>query len=214
MPAGMQAKLLRVLQEGQIIRLGETKAIDVDFRLISATNRDLLRESDSGSFRTDLFYRVAALTISLPPLRERKEDIPAIVQMLLASSSRKQGKRIRSVEPSAMAALARFSWRGNVRELQNEIERAVTLIDDGGSIRIEDLSEKIIDGDGASLPGPSRTETETQSGDLRTRTEQFECREIQNALDRHGGNKTHAAKDLGVTYQGLLKKMRRLKMID
>lgn len=211
MPIGMQAKLLRVLQEGEVTRVGESQPRKVDFRLVSATNRDLLAEADSDRFRRDLYYRIAAFPIRIPPLRERREDIADVTTMLLAAAMRRQGKRTGALSPDAMAALKRFDWPGNVRELQNEIERAVTMVGAGEPIEVSHLSAKLT---GAGPSPAEAASSAADSGELRARTAAFERTEVEAALERQGGNKTRAAKELGITYQGLLKKMKRLGMVD
>jgi transcriptional regulator with PAS, ATPase and Fis domain len=143
MPPSMQAKLLRVVQEGEIIPVGETRPRPIDVRSISATNRDLSGAVAAGSFRQDLYYRLAAFPIQLPPLRERSEDIPLLVDRILQRAVERHGKRIRGIESAAMDLLVAFEWPGNVRELENEIERAVALAREGDDIRIAHLSRKL-----------------------------------------------------------------------
>ena len=125
----MQAKLLRVLQEGEIRRVGGKKTIRVDVRLISACNRDLAEEVRKKRFRSDLFYRINVITIELPPLRERKEDIPLLVEHFLQRGAKKIGRKKR-ISPRALEYLMEYDWPGNVRELENEIERAMVLAED------------------------------------------------------------------------------------
>jgi DNA-binding NtrC family response regulator len=210
MPLGMQAKLLRTLESLEVTRVGESRPRKVDFRLLSATNRDLAAESERGAFRSDLYYRIAAFPIRLPALRERPEDIPPIAEALLGAACRRSGKRTPRIEPDAMAALARFRWPGNVRELKNEIERAVAVAAEGEPIGLRLLSPKL------TAPGPSPTAAAGAAadagdpGELRSRTAEFERQEILAVLERHGGKRADAARELGITYQGLVKKMRRL----
>src|SRR5262249_25715514 len=134
MPLPMQAKLLRVLQEGEITPVGESRPQKVDVRVLSATNRDLSAAVTAKTFRADLYYRLAVFPIRLPPLRDRREDIPLLAGRWLARSARGSGKRIDGIDADALDALVRFNWPGNVRELQNEIERAVALGANGQSI--------------------------------------------------------------------------------
>src|SRR5215831_11057562 len=134
MPLPMQAKLLRVLQEGEITPVGESRPQKVDVRVLSATNRDLGAAVRAKTFRADLYYRLAVFPIRLPPLRDRREDIPLLASRFLAKSSQASGKRIGEIDADALAALVRFNWPGNVRELQNEIERAVALAANGQRI--------------------------------------------------------------------------------
>ncbi|MBY0278284.1 sigma 54-interacting transcriptional regulator, partial [Candidatus Binatia bacterium] len=143
MPLAMQVKLLRVLQESEFLRVGETRPRKVDVRVIAATNRDLDAEVKRGGFRADLYYRLAAFPIRLPPLRERRDDIPALAAALLATISSRLGRGPVGIEPGALDLLVRFDWPGNVRELENEIARAVALLGAATRIRGEHLSEKI-----------------------------------------------------------------------
>ena len=127
LPSEVQAKLLRVLQEGQIQRLGSTKTISVDVRVIAATNRDLQREVDEGRFRQDLFDRLNVSPISIPALRNRREDIPPVVWTFVGEFSEKMGKKVREISRGDMDRLQQYAWPGNIRELRNTIERAVIL---------------------------------------------------------------------------------------
>jgi transcriptional regulator with GAF, ATPase, and Fis domain len=142
-PAPMQAKLLRVLQEGEIVPVGETRPRKVDVRVISATNRDLAAGVASGTVRRDLYYRLAAFPIRLPALRDRREDIPLLADRMLSAAGERHRKRFPGIAPAALECLMRFDWPGNVRELENEIERAVALARDGETIGPEHLSAKV-----------------------------------------------------------------------
>src|SRR6185369_9493165 len=127
MPMTMQVKLLRVLQEGEVVPLGDTRPRKIDVRVISATNRELSTEIAAHRFREDLYYRLAAFPIRIPPLRERREDIPLLADHFLAGAAERHRKWIRGIEPAALELLTRFDWPGNVRELSNELERAAAL---------------------------------------------------------------------------------------
>jgi transcriptional regulator with GAF, ATPase, and Fis domain len=127
LPLNAQAKLLRVLQDGEIYRIGSTKAVKVDIRLVAATNHDLATAVKEGKFREDLFYRLSVFPIRIPPLRERTEDIPALANHLALQCARRMGKRITGIGPGVLDALTSYEWPGNVRELQNVIERSVIL---------------------------------------------------------------------------------------
>jgi two-component system, NtrC family, response regulator HupR/HoxA len=199
----LQAKLLRVLQEGEIRPVGENRAHKVDVRVLAATNRVLDEEVKAGRFREDLFYRLSVFPIHLPPLRDRVEDIPAIARHLVGRLAAQQKKAIGGVSEEALAALARYAFPGNVRELANELERAVLLVEPGGEIGEDLLSEHIQAQAGGAGEAPSV---------LQARTNSFEREEITAALERAGGVKTRAAEELGITYRGLLKKMKRLGM--
>jgi transcriptional regulator with PAS, ATPase and Fis domain len=149
----MQAKLLRVLENGEVVPVGDTRPRRVDVRVISATNRDLQGEVAQRCFREDLCYRVAAFPIRMPPLRERREDIPLLADRFLTAAAARHQKQVSGIDPAAMALLVRFDWPGNVRELQNEIERAVALARDGTMVSREHLSPKL--GEAHILPSPS-----------------------------------------------------------
>jgi transcriptional regulator with GAF, ATPase, and Fis domain len=138
LPLGLQAKLLRVLQEGEFERVGNPRPVSVDVRVIAATNRDLKRAISDGSFREDLFYRLNVFPVALPPLRERREDIPLLVRHFVRKHGRKAGKVIDTIPHKVMTALQEYSWPGNVRELQNIIERAV-IVASGATIRPDEL---------------------------------------------------------------------------
>ena len=145
LPLAMQPKLLRFLQDGEVRRVGEAKPRHVDVRVISATNRDLKVEIEREAFREDLFFRLSTFTIDLPPLRERAEDIPLLAERLLRTQCDLQRKRVRGIEPAALEALGRYEWPGNVRELENEIARAVAILDDGARISQGTFSARVAD---------------------------------------------------------------------
>src|SRR5213593_431261 len=196
----LQAKLLRVLEEGEVRPVGETRAHTVDVRVIAATNRRLEDEVKAGRFREDLYYRLRVFPIRLPPLRERREDIPALVRHLVRRLAAQLKKPVGEPTDETLALLARYPFPGNVRELANELERAVLLAGPGAPLTDDLLSERLQEaaGDGAA---PSL---------LQHRTDSFEREQIEAALA--GGVKTRAAEALGITYRGLLKKMKRLGM--
>jgi len=203
MTLGLQAKLLRVLQEGEVRPVGESRTRPVDVRVIAATNRRLEEEVKAGRFREDLYYRLRVFPIHLPPLRERREDIPALARHLVARLTAQLKKPVGPPTPEALALLARYPFAGNVRELANELERAMILAEPGAPITEDLLSDHIINVAGAN--GSVR-------GELQRRTDEFERAEIAAAIARTGGVKVRAAEDLGITYRGLVKKMRRLGM--
>jgi DNA-binding NtrC family response regulator len=161
----LQVKLLRVLQEQEFERVGDTHTIRVDVRVIAASNRDLLEEVHSGRFREDLYYRLNVITITLPPLRERREDIPELVSHFLRVYAERNGRRIRHVEPAAMEALQDYDWPGNVRELQNYIERAV-LLAPGDVLTVDLLADPVLG------RGPQRRRP-TDQMDLESLLEEF-----------------------------------------
>src|SRR6185369_8399750 len=148
MSHSMQKKLLRVLQEGMIRRVGGKDFIRVDVRIICATNKDLMEECKQGRFREDLYYRLNVINIKVPALRERKEDIPQLVEHFLGDLATQSGKQ-KPIEPAALKRLSQYTWPGNVRELQNEVKRMYALSEE--SIQVGDLSEVIMSGDGREL---------------------------------------------------------------
>jgi Nif-specific regulatory protein len=222
MPAAMQAKLLRVLQEGEVVPVGDTRPRTVDVRVISATNRDLGAAVAARSFRQDLYYRLAAFPIRLPPLREHREDIPLLVNHVLARATEHHHKRIAGLHPVALECLVRFDWPGNVRELQNELERAVALAQDGQQITPAHLSPKLC-AVGDAISDASTTSGEPAAGtageatlgeadqaprSLRKARATFEARHIAETLREHGGNVSRAAAALGLSRVMLQKKMK------
>jgi Nif-specific regulatory protein len=220
MPAAMQAKLLRVLQDGEVVPLGDTRPRRVDVRVISATNRDLHAEVAQRAFREDLYYRVAAFPIRLPPVRERREDIPLLADRFLTAAAARHHKRVAGIDPAAMALLAQFDWPGNVRELQNEIERAVALACDGAMVSPEHLSPKL--GEARVLPspdvaagpddemdgGPPTAPTAVPIGPLREARTEFEAHYIAEALRQNDRNVSRTARVLGLSRVMLQRKMK------
>jgi DNA-binding NtrC family response regulator len=192
MAPGLQAKLLRVLEDGHYRRVGATQELRTDARVIAATNRPLEEEMTSGRFREDLYYRLNVLTVDLPPLRERREDIPELVEHFL--TSRKIGPTRYQVEPGALAALARYDWPGNVRELANVIERAQILAE-GHLITADDLPDNLAE---ASRPPAA----DAPGGDPRHLRE-VERRHVQAVLQEVKGNKVRAARVLGISRRAL-----------
>ena len=206
MPHSMQTKLLRVLQEGQVRPVGGSRYHQVEFRLISSSNRDLQQEVEKGTFRADLFYRVQVFPIKLPALRERKEDIPLLAAHFLEKFARKRKQPATRLTPRALYLLVQFNWPGNVRELENEMERALTLAGEDREIRAEYLSEKL--STSAGHPPPPLTDGLT----LNVAVEQIERQLITQALCDTGGNRSKAARKLEITRQGLLNKIARYKI--
>jgi len=197
----MQVKLLRVLQNGEIVPVGETTPHYVDVRVISATNRDLEQETRRGKFRADLFYRLSTFPISLPPLRERKEDIPILAGHLLQRITETFGKPVPGFSLLTIGILGRYPWPGNVRDLENEIKRAVALVGAGEIIQPEHLSERLTVQRAA---GPSGAATPTS---LRRARDRFEEEFITGILREHGGNASQAAKTMGISRVMLQKKI-------
>jgi len=205
MSSGMQGKLLRILQTGELRRVGAERIRKVDVRIIAATNRDLGRMVEEGKFRQDLFFRLSVARIALPPLRERREDIPAIVEHLLAKAAGAAPPK--RVVPAALARLAAYRWPGNVRELENELMRALAFC--GDSIAVADLSPQVAGEAEAALT----TLEDPDSLTLRPRVERLERALLKEALSRSAGNQTKAAESLGLSRFGLQKKLRRYGMM-
>jgi Nif-specific regulatory protein len=219
MPAVMQAKLLRVLQEGEVVPVGDNRPRRVDVRVVSATNRDLAEEVRRGSFREDLFYRIAAFPIALPALRERREDILPIAARMLAATAERYKKRVAGFEQSAVDLLVRYGWPGNVRELQNEIERATALARDEEAIGAAHLSPKLRGEGPEARPAPAADEARRDGSatrgasaaalaSLRDARAAFEADFITKTLAASGGNITRAAQTMGLSRVALQKKMK------
>jgi Nif-specific regulatory protein len=206
MPHAMQTKLLRVLQEGQVRPVGGSHYRQVNFRLITSSNRDLLEEVKKGNFRDDLYYRVQVFPIRLPPIRERKEDIPLLAAHFLEKFAKKLNLPDARLTPWALDLLAQFDWPGNVRELENEIERALTLAGGDREIQAAYLSEKITGTLGQDAINQVNGMT------LRDATERMELQMVTKALRDTDGNRSKAARILGLTRQGLLNKIARYKI--
>jgi transcriptional regulator with PAS, ATPase and Fis domain len=197
----LQAQLLRALQEGEILRVGESRPRKVDVRVIAATNRNLVREVRAGRFREDLFYRLNVVQVRVPALRERRTDIPDFARHFLAKSVRGAEPLEKALRPELLERLVSYEWPGNVRQLRNEILRAAILTRGRGAIGVDDLSEDL-------RAGPARSPGHS----LRDRVESAQRRIVEETLHEHGWNKTRAARALGVTRQGLLKMMGRLEI--
>lgn len=195
-PLHLQAKLLRVIQNRSVVRVGGSKAIPVDIRLICATNMNLEQLVREGRFREDLYYRINTVHINLPPLRERKEDIVPLAQLFLERFSKKYHRYLEGLDGSAEAALEGAWWSGNIRELQNCIEKAV-ILSDGNELTGKDLQ-----------PGQSKSGA-SGSGTLRAANEAEEERLVREAMERSGGNISSAAKILGVSRPTLYAKLKK-----
>ncbi len=197
-----QVKLLRVLQEGEIRPLGAQRPRRVDVRVISATNRDLAADVEAGRFRRDLYYRLAAFPIHLPPLRERPMDIPAIAARILQDVNRAFHRAVPSLAEETLRRMADYAWPGNVRELHNEIQRMVALSDGDVPLPPALLSPAIAGGGRTRAPGAA-------CACLKDRVEALERAAIDAALVRHGGNISHVAAELGLSRVGLRSKIAR-----
>jgi PAS domain S-box-containing protein len=202
MTLAMQAKLLRVLQEREIERVGGTKSTKIDLRVIAATNRDLEAMITRGEFRQDLYYRLNVITIHIPPLRERTEDIPVLCQALLHKICAQLGCGVEGIAPGAMELLMQYKWPGNIREMENVLERAVNLIDDEMVILPEHLPPQL-----RKCHRPK--ETLEAGRDLTETLYEAERQAILKALEAAGGNRSKAAKILGVHRSGLYQKLQK-----
>jgi two-component system response regulator HupR/HoxA len=199
----MQAKILRVLQEKEVRRIGDTRASRIDIRVIAATNKDIEREMGAGRFREDLFFRVGVLRIHLAPLRQRRSDIPVLADHFAVKYARRIGRDVPRLSDEVLDMFKQYSWPGNVRELENEVHRMVALADDGRPVGRSLLSGRILEH--LRCAG-----AEDRDGCLKERLAGFERQVIMEALDLYGWNKTHAARHLGLTRQGLHRKLHRL----
>ncbi len=193
----VQAKLLRALQEREIRRVGGERTITVRTRVVAATNRDLRSAVEAGSFREDLYFRLSGFVITVPPLRDRREDIPRLVQVFLARSAKRTKKDVRAVSPDAMSALMDYRWPGNVRELEHAIERAV-IVTRHPSIRLRDLPPEVANRTAPSPPDDSL--------DLQVHEEAL----IRRALERYHGNRRQAARALNISSVTLWRRMKEL----
>ena len=200
LPLELQPKLLRALESDEILPVGASRPVRVDVRVIAATNRDLESEIEAGRFRDDLFYRLKVIEIPLPPLRERKEDIPPLVEHLLERLNRKLGKRVLGLDHAAMQVVMSAPWKGNVRELENVLERAV-LLGESDYLGLSDLPPDLT----GAVHFPE------QSDDLRAAVRAYEAQHIRHVLRACGGNREEAARRLGVNPSTLY---RHLKAFD
>jgi DNA-binding NtrC family response regulator len=204
MPIDLQAKLLRVLEERSVRRLGGTKSVAVDFRLISSTNRSPDTAVKEGRLRQDLYFRINTISIQVPPLRERREDIPVLVRAFLERYTAKHGREVESIEPEAYRRMLAYGWPGNVRELQHAIERAV-LVSRSKEIGLEDLPEALQHAPRDSPAGPAVAPSAVPAGSL----EEIERASILKALETTRWNKQAAAALLGLRRPTLYSKMRK-----
>jgi two-component system response regulator HydG len=208
MSAGMQVKLLRALQEREITRVGGETSVSVDVRVIAATNKDLVQKIKHGNFREDLYYRLNVVTLTVPPLRERREDIPLLTQHFLSTLAKKNHKKLKGVTPQVMDRFLKYGWPGNVRELMNAVERAVVL-SRSEYLDEQDLPLSIKD-DGLSEAQSVKSGVAV-SGDLPL--EDVEKATILSTLESTKGNKSEAARRLGITRKTLHKKLKKYGMM-
>jgi transcriptional regulator with GAF, ATPase, and Fis domain len=193
MSPALQAKLLRVLQEREFEPLGSERTQHVDVRVIAATNRDLRQMVEDGRFQQDLYYRLNVIPIHIPPLRERREDIPVLVEHFIALHAQRAGRRIDRVDPAVLDEMRSASWPGNVRELENALERAVVL-----------STGPVIDRESVRLPGPAAPQTSSlPSLNLRQNIDWVERETVRRALQSSGGVKKDAAEAMGISQRAL-----------
>jgi two-component system, NtrC family, response regulator AtoC len=199
LPPPMQAKLLRVLEERKVLRVGGTDEIDVDVRFVAATNRDLEREVARGTFRHDLFFRLSGMTVRVPPLRERPKDLPRLAEHFAQRATQAAGRPPARFTDGFVQALLRYPWPGNVRELRNVIERAVVLAS-SPELTVAELPERLA----VLAPVAPRAPSV-----MRDRLDDVERRALADALREAGGNRTHAARQLGISRRALLYKLKK-----
>lgn len=200
LPFSLQAKLLRALENREVQRVGSNEVTKVDVRIVAATNRDLAAEVEKGTFRRDLYYRLSAIEVLLPPLRDRREDIPLLCDLFLRTFGERFGKAVKGVSLPAKDLLMRYGWEGNVRQLQNVMERAVMMAA-ADFVSVSDLPEYLR---GPHDPGTGEDDL-TLSGVEKT--------VIEKALRQAGGNKQQAARALGLTRQALYRKLKRYQIV-
>jgi DNA-binding NtrC family response regulator len=206
MASETQAKVLRVLEERKLERVGSTETVDVDVRVVSATHRDLEEEVAAGRFREDLYYRLKVVETWLPPLRERIEDLPALADRFLGQVAERLEREKRTLGPGALARLSRYPWPGNVRELRNVLERAAVMAA-GDEIAEEDLQLE----SGAAPSEANRSDRDLSFSEAKRQTvERFERRYLSEALREHEGNVSRTANAIGMVRQSLQQKIREL----
>jgi DNA-binding NtrC family response regulator len=205
MSPSAQARLLRVLQERVLQRVGGTATIELDVRVISASNRDLAKMFEEGSFRQDLFYRLVVFPITLPPLRDRREDIPSLVEHFLEKYARDAGKRVTRVDAQAMDALSTHGWPGNVRELENVIHRTL-LVSSGLELTLEDLPPGIGGDQTVAAPAVQPT-ADSGAGTGTVNLDELEREAIVRAMENNKGNLSDVARQLGIGRSTLYRKL-------
>jgi transcriptional regulator with PAS, ATPase and Fis domain len=204
MPLELQAKLLRALQEKEVQPVGGAP-VSVDIRILAATNSDLHRRMEEGRFRRDLYFRVAGFALQVPPLRERREDVPVLVESFMRAFARESGKAVRGITVKALRVLTEYAWPGNVRELEHEVRRLVYLCPEGQAIDSTMISLHIL-----AEPHEGGGEPVLDTLELSRHVKAVEKRLIHEALGKTAGNRTQAAKLLGISRNGLAIKMEEL----
>ncbi|MCK4426009.1 MAG: sigma 54-interacting transcriptional regulator, partial [Deltaproteobacteria bacterium] len=206
MPLSLQVKLLRVLQEEEVRPLGDTRCIQVDVRIVAATAKDLAQEVSKGNFREDLFYRINVLSIVIPPLRDRKEDIPLLVDHFIERYNSRLKKKVEGVNPEVMHLFLEYKWPGNIRELENAIERAMVYADNP-TIQARDLPPQIWAGSRVESASPI-TALDGSIFSIKKSSKMLERGLIIKALDETKGNKTKASHLLEISLPALLYKIK------
>jgi two-component system response regulator AtoC len=209
LPGQLQVKLLRVLQDGEIRRIGESKPIQIDVRIVAATVKDLSKEVNEGRFREDLFYRLNVLPIHIPPLRERKEDIPLLIQHFIGKYNQAMNKNVADIDHKALETLINYKWYGNVRELENTIERAIVL-SEKNNIELENLPMEI-----QNFKEEFQVESwPDEEYSVKKTSKILEINLIKKALKKTKGNHTHAAKLLEISHRALLYKIKEYGIVE
>jgi two-component system response regulator AtoC len=209
LPGQLQVKLLRVLQDGEIRRVGESKPIQIDVRIVAATVKDLQKEVNEGRFREDLFYRLNVLPLHIPPLRERKEDIPLLIHHFIGKYNKEMNKNVASVDHRAMETLMSYKWFGNVRELENTIERAIVL-SEKKHIELENLPIEI-----QNFKEEFQLEAlPEEEYSIKKASKSLEINLIKKALKKTKGNHTHAARVLEISHRALLYKIKEYEIVE
>ncbi len=201
LPRQLQVKLLRVLQEEEVKRVGDTQSIKIDIRVMAATTKNLAKEVEAGRFRDDLYYRINVLQIAVPPLRERLEDIPLLMRHFIDKTGKRLGLEIDALNPAAARVLQRYPWPGNIRELENVIERAIVMAN-GQTIELEDLPPYV------QQAPTSDILADDANLSIKEASRRLEKRLIGRALQRTGGNRTQAARVLEISHPALLYKIK------
>ncbi len=209
LPGQLQVKLLRVLQDGEIRRIGESKPIQIDVRIVAATVKDLSKEVNEGRFREDLFYRLNVLPIHIPPLRERKEDIPLLIQHFIEKYNQAMNKNVANIDHNALETLINYKWYGNVRELENTVERAIVL-SEKNNIELENLPNEIQNFKDEFQVEPQPDEEYS----IKKTSKTLEINLIKKALRKTKGNHTHAAKLLEISHRALLYKIKEYGIVE
>jgi DNA-binding NtrC family response regulator len=213
LPLDIQPKLLRFLEQGEIMPVGETRPLAVDVRVLAATNADLEQRVSEGRFREDLYYRLSVIRLHVPPLRERREEVPHLSTFFLREACERLGKPDVHLSPATLDLFARYWWPGNVRQLRNEIQRAVAMSPPGGAIDPEHLSPDLSapePGTSGTVRGAEPAGLPIKPGNLAAVVERIERDLITTTLTTTAGNISETARVLGLTRRGLYLKMRRL----